>query len=113
MLDMMTQLVYTIGKKQDSGIEMLGTGFLVGNGKFVVTARHVVGDANDGFVIILPSIRTFDEYQDTTINTCSFAHVRIKHSDPFRDLVILEFSSPVTNVPIPTPTLHLRLYTLC
>lgn len=105
MLDMMTQLVYTIGKKHDSSIEMLGTGFLVGNGKYIVTARHVVGDANDGLVIILPSIRTFDEYQDTTINTCNFADIHIKHSDPFRDLVLLEFFSPVTNVPIPTPTL--------
>src|SRR5699024_3257447 len=105
MLDMMTQLVYTIGKKHDSSIEMLGTGFLVGNGKYVVTARHVVGDANDGLVIILPSIRNFAEYQDTTINTCNFADVHRNHSDPLSHLVPLDFPSPVTNVPIPTPTL--------
>lgn len=105
MLDIMTQLVYTIGKKHDSYIEMLGTGFMVANGKYVVTARHVVGDADDNLVIILPSVRSFDEYQDTSINECSFANIRIKHSDPFRDLVLLEFPTPISSTPIPTPSL--------
>ncbi len=102
MFDMMTQFVYTVGKKHDSHIEMLGTGFLVADGKYVVTPRHVVGDANDGLVIILPSIRSFDEYQDTTIHSCNYADVRIKHSDPFRDLAILEFVHPVINGSIST-----------
>jgi hypothetical protein len=102
MLDMMTQFVYTIGKMRDSRIEMLGTGFMVAAGKYVVTPRHVVGDTNDGLVIILPSIQSFDEYQDTTINSCSYADVRIKHSDPFRDLAILEFVNPIANGLVPT-----------
>lgn len=102
MLDIMTQMVYTIGKIHDSKIEMLGTGFMVASGKYVVTPRHVVGDTNDGLVIILPTIRSFDEYQDTTINSCRYADVRIKHSDPFRDLAILEFVNPIINKFVPT-----------
>ena len=39
MYDFMTQMVYTIGRKRDPGIEMLGTGFLVANGKFIVVPR--------------------------------------------------------------------------
>lgn len=102
MLDYVTQMIYTIGRKTDSGIEMLGTGFLVSKGKYVIVPRHVVGDCDKGLVIILPSIRTFDEYQDTTVTRCSYAEVFIKHSDPFRDLVVLAFKTPIVDWEIPT-----------
>lgn len=65
MLDIMTQFVFTIGKRDGNNIQMLGTGFLISNGQYVVAPRHVVGDSDDGLVIILPSISSFDEYQDT------------------------------------------------
>ena len=90
MYDIMTQMVYTIGRKNERGIEMLGTGFLVANGKFIVVPRHVVGDDDKNLAIIIPSINSTNEYQDTTINSCSFADVVIKHSDPFRDIVLLQ-----------------------
>lgn len=102
MLDIMTQLVYTVGKRHDTYIEMLGTGFMIADGKYVAVPRHVVGDACDGLVIILPSIRSFDEYQDTSTNRCSYADVQIKHSDPFRDIVILEFVHTAVNGPFST-----------
>lgn len=102
MFDIMTQIVYTVGKRQGTNIEMLGTGFLVKDGLYVITSRHVIGDSNDGLVIILPSIASFDEYQDTTVHSCSFANVHIKFSDPFRDLVVLAFDSPISNSKIPT-----------
>lgn len=91
MFDLFTQIVFTIGKVSDRGIEMLGTGFLTSDGKHIVTPRHVVGDENDNLAIIIPSITSLNQYQDTTINQCSFAYVTIKSSDPFRDLTILEF----------------------
>ena len=93
MYDFMTQIVYTIGRYNGQVINMLGTGFLVANGKYVVAPRHVVGDNDDGLGIILPSISSMDECQDTTITSCRFADVTIKHSDPFRDIVILEFKN--------------------
>lgn len=103
MYDFMTQMVYTIGRKRGQGIEMLGTGFLVANGKFVAVPRHVVGDDDKDLVIILPSLRSINGYQDTTINSCSFANVIIKHSDPFRDIVILQLKDQ--NVTFPTPSI--------
>lgn len=91
MFDIFTQIVFTIGKVSDRGIEMLGTSFLTSDGKHIVTPRHVVGDENDNLAIIIPSITSLDQYQDTTINQCSFANVTIKSSDPFRDITILQF----------------------
>lgn len=91
MFDIFTQIVFTIGKVSDRGIEMLGTGFLTSDGKHIATPRHVVGDENDNLAIIIPSITSLNQYQDTTINQCSFANVTIKSSDPFRDMTILEF----------------------
>lgn len=105
MSNIITQLVFTIGRKKEKGIEMLGTGFMVAYDKYVITARHVVGDSIDGLVVILPSINSFEEYQDTTVNSCRYAEVNIKHSDPFRDLVVLEFRTPVTATLIPTISL--------
>lgn len=91
MIDVFTQIVFTIGKVSDKGIEMLGTGFLTSDGKYIATPRHVVGDENDNLAIIIPSISSLNQYQDTTTNQCRYAGVTIKSSDPFRDLTILEF----------------------
>ncbi len=91
MLDFLTQTVFTIGRKNSEGmVVMLGTGFLVDDGEHIATSRHVVGDAEDNLCIILPSISRFDEYQDTTINSCQYANVTIDSSDPFRDIVMLK-----------------------
>ena len=103
MFDVFTQIVFTIGKVSDKGIEMLGTGFLASDGKHIVTPRHVIGDENDNLAIIIPSISSLNQYQDTTINQCSWAGVTIKHTDPFRDLTVLEFkdSQPTFKHSIP------------
>ena len=102
MLDILTQFVLTIGRKDVDTIVMLGTGVLIAGGKYIVTPRHVVGDNDNGLCIILPSIHNFDEYQDTSINTCKFAELTIKRSDPFRDIVILEPKNKFVEGIIPT-----------
>lgn len=102
MLDILTQFVLTIGRKEESAIIMLGTGVLIAGGKYIVTPRHVVGDRDDALCVILPTIHNFDEYQDTSVNTCSFAKVKIKKSDPFRDIVLLEPKDVLVNGIIPT-----------
>ena len=91
MYDNITQMVYTIGRNNGRFIEMLGTGYLIAEGKYVVVPRHVVGDNDDGLGVILPSITSFNEYQDTTVHSCRFLNMLIKYSDPFRDIAILEF----------------------
>ena len=93
MFNLFSQIVLTIGKVSDKGIEMLGTGFLTSDGKHVVTPRHVIGDENSNLAIITPSISSLNQYQDTTINQCNCANLTIKCSDPFRDITILEFEN--------------------
>lgn len=99
MYDIITQMVYTIGRNNGKFIEMLGTGFLISEGKYVVVPRHVIGDNDEGLCIILPSITSFNECQDTTVNSCSFANMLIKYSDPFRDITILEFKDAQQTFP--------------
>ena len=101
MLNAVTQIVYVIGRAQKNGIQMLGTGFAIKNMSYIVAPRHVVGDNDNNLVMIAPNITSFNEYQDTTINECSFTNLKIKFSDPFRDLVILELVN-IKNYVFPT-----------
>ncbi len=103
MLDYFTQLVYTIGRIEDGIIHMLGTGFLVDNGKYIVAPRHVVGDSDRGLCIIPPTLISFDEYQDTTINKALHQSVKIEKSDVFRDVVLLSIVNATIEGILPTP----------
>lgn len=90
MFDFMTQIIFTIGKSTDNMIRMLGTGFLIPGTNYIVAPRHVVGDNDSNLGLILPSLKSFDEYQDTTITNCQFAKINIVTCDPFRDITLLK-----------------------
>ena len=90
MADVMTRIVYVIGRNINNSIKMLGTGFAVNSAKYIVTPRHVIGDNDENLVMIFPNINSFNQYQDTTDNSCSTINLKIKYSDPFRDIAILE-----------------------
>lgn len=90
-MNIFTQTVLTIGRANSEGIiGMLGTGFLISNDGKVVTSRHVVGDNEQGLVVLVPHINDINQYQDTTNNKCASVGATIVESDPFRDLVILQ-----------------------
>lgn len=91
-----TQSVVVIGKIKDNTINMHGTGFIINNGKHIVTARHVVGDSSDNLVFLLPNIYNYNEYQDTSINQSNYVRVEIDKVDPFRDIAILSFKGKLT-----------------
>lgn len=59
-------------------------------GKYIVVPRHVIGDSDENLSVILPNTDNINEYQDTTIKSCTFINVKIVASDPFRDISILE-----------------------
>lgn len=97
-MDIFSQIVLAIGRREDSLINMLGTCFIIEKGKYIVVPRHVIGDSDQNLSIILPSIRSINEYQDTTIAKCDLVDVKIIASDPFRDISILE---PITSIIAP------------
>jgi S1-C subfamily serine protease len=109
MFNIFTQITFTIARVHENNQgEMLGTGFLIAGGHYIVTPRHVVGDNDNNLCIITPSLTSFDEYQDTTLTTANFCYVHIVKSDPFNDIVILEPVDKLFTVPnISFPTIDL------
>lgn len=101
MMDVFTQLVVTIGRISPNGVEMLGTGFIVRAPDTIVTPRHVIGDSDNGLVILMPRIESFSQYQDTSDNRCMSFPVKIIESDPIHDISILKLDGPsfVGNLP--------------
>lgn len=97
-MDIFSQIVLAIGKIQNGVINMLGTCFLIEKGKYIVVPRHVIGDNDENLSIILPSMRSINEYQDTTVTRANCIGVKIIASDPFRDISILK---PIQSITAP------------
>lgn len=94
-MDIFSQIVLVIGRIQNGEINMLGTCFLIKKGNYIVVPRHVIGDNDENLSIILPSMRSINEYQDTTIKKANCIGVKIFASDPFRDISILKPIRPI------------------
>ncbi len=88
-MQLFTQQVVTIGKITPQHVQMLGTGFFISSNK-VATTRHVVGNQDEGIVILAPHINDINAYQDTSDNRCKPIQARIADIDPIKDLAILE-----------------------
>jgi len=88
-VQLFTQQVVTIGKVTPQHVQMLGTGFFISENK-VATTRHVVGNNNDGLVILAPHINNINAYQDTSDNSCRPIQANIVEIDPIKDLAILQ-----------------------
>ncbi|CAH7221513.1 Trypsin-like peptidase [Vibrio chagasii] len=89
-MDIFTQIVVTIGRVGPNGVSLLGTGFFVRQSGIIATPRHVVGDSDNGLVILLPHIHSLSQYQDTGDNRCQMCSVTIIESDPIRDIALLQ-----------------------
>lgn len=101
-MDLFTQIVVAIGRVSPQGVDLLGTGFIVGNDGLIVTPRHVIGDSELGLVVLVPHISSFSQYQDTSDNQCRMADAKIQEIDPMRDLAIIKintkFSGSLPNI---------------
>lgn len=84
-----SQVVVGIGKIINNVVSILGTGFAVGTNK-IATAAHVVGQDDDGLVILHCKVRSLDDYQDTTDQSVSATPVKLTAYDPIKDLAILD-----------------------
>lgn len=88
MLRFSGPVVMALGRVKPTGIELLGTAFALPGGK-LITAAHVVGEADAGLVVILPQSDTHDGYQDTTITSVRNSPAKIVTIDPVKDLAVL------------------------
>ncbi|MGN5012457.1 S1 family peptidase [Aeromonas veronii] len=98
MMDVFTQIVVTIGRVSPQGVAMLGTGFLVRSDGLIVTPRHVIGDNDQGLVVLVPHIHSFSQYQDTSNNQCHLTDAKIKEIDPMRDLAIIKINNHFSGI---------------
>lgn len=89
-MNILTQLVLTIGRVRGDHVALLGTSILVTPDGKVATPRHVVGDTDVGLVVLLPHISDLNVYQDTTDTRVTSFPARIHRVDPFRDIVVLQ-----------------------
>ena len=83
------QVVLAVGRQLEGSIQLLGTGFALGGSKLATTA-HVTGPSDKDLCVVLPKIKTLDDYQDTTDNNVQTHPARIAAYDPVRDIAILE-----------------------
>jgi len=84
-----SQVVYTLGRKEPSGVSLLGTAFAVSNDK-VATAYHVVGPSDENLVLVLPRVQSLSDYQDTTDRSLRTIPVSMAAPDPIRDIAVLQ-----------------------
>lgn len=89
-MDFFTQLVYVIGRVAPSGVEMLGTGFLVSRDGVIATTHHVVGSSDANLVILAPHTNDLNAFQDLSDTSCRTIPVAIKEIDPIRDIALLK-----------------------
>ena len=73
------QIVYTIGRITPSGINLLGTGFLVNWRGIFVTAAHVTNNDDNNLVVALNPNTNINTYQDTSDTRVSYINVKIAH----------------------------------
>ncbi len=87
-LNYMAQLAFAIGRITPSGVVVLGTSFLVGNGKFATT-NHVTGGDDSNLVLVVPRFPGFQAYQDTSEKGLQYINAKIVAIDPFKDICML------------------------
>jgi hypothetical protein len=80
--------VLAVGRRNATGVQLLGTCFAVSENLFA-TPAHVPGPVDKDLCVVLPSIKNLQEYQDTTNTTVTIIDVRLAQYDPVRDIAIL------------------------
>ena len=88
------QVVLALGRTNPQGLSLLGACFALG-GKHFATARHVVGNSDEGLQLVLPRSGGLSNYQDTADTRVNMAPAKIEAVDPVRDLCVLSIDGGV------------------
>lgn len=80
--------IVAIARQNPSGVQLLGTGFMIGSG-LIVTTKHVT-NGDDLNLSVIPPKYDFSDYQDTSDLEVQIFPTRIVAIDPIRDICILQ-----------------------
>ena len=75
-------VVHPVGRITPTGISLLGTAFFINKPGILATASHVVGNNDNGLVIIMNRINSIQDYQDTSNMQVSYVPAKIKEINP-------------------------------
>jgi S1-C subfamily serine protease len=89
----LSNFIVAIARSNPSGVQLLGTGFVVGKG-LITTTKHVTNGEDHNLSIIIPKYN-LDQYQDTSDQQVQLMKATIKEIDPIKDICILEIESTV------------------
>ncbi len=82
-------MIVAIGRVSPMGVELLGTGFIIGE-SLVATAAHITAAKEDGLCVVFKSSDFLNEYQDTTNSQVQYNPAVIRSFDATSDVAILE-----------------------
>lgn len=83
-------VVHPVGRITTNGVELLGTAFFINHAGLLATAAHVVGNNDSNLVVIMNSITSIQDYQDTSNEQVQVVPAKIKEINPIADVCILE-----------------------
>lgn len=78
-----------VGRIGPTGVQLLGTAFVLNRRGFFATASHVPGPDDSSLVLTFKPLLTLSDYQDTSNTSVRTVPARIIATDPFHDLTIL------------------------
>lgn len=88
-------VVHPVGRITPNGISLLGTAFFINKMGLLATAAHVVGNNDNGLVIIMNKVTSIQDYQDTSSNQINYIPAKIKEINPIYDACLLEVPEKV------------------
>ena len=83
-------VVHPVGRVTPNGVSLLGTAFFINRSGLLATAAHVTGNNDSGLVIIMNTVNSIQDYQDTSNNVIKCIPAKIKEINPIADVCILE-----------------------
>lgn len=89
------QKIYSVGRINPTGVQLLGTCFLLNNKGLFATASHVTNNDNTNLVIFITDNTNLTTYQDTANSSGKTISVSIYKVDPIRDICILQVNQNV------------------
>jgi S1-C subfamily serine protease len=87
------EVIYTVGRITPTGVNLLGTCFLLNKNGLFATASHVTSNENNNLVIFVTGKTSLKSYQDTSDNQGQALPATIYKVDPVRDICILKIES--------------------